>query len=111
MKTIFPRWLAPILAVIVGGGACFISLVILPESYHEHHEWPAVAALAGCIFFFAGIADLFLSVIPAARRAQALFFLGLLVMLGSLVAGRSIAGILIGGFVALIGFGGIALQK
>jgi hypothetical protein len=104
-------WLGPVASLVIGGGTCVFCLAILPATYHEHHEWPAAAALAGCVFFFAGAADLFWSCIRAERRARVLFFLGLIIMLGAFLFAQSIPGILVGGFVTLVGFGGIAIQQ
>lgn len=108
-KTAKSAWIAPAAAVLVSIvlAAWFYSI---PESYHEHHEWPAAVAVIAFVLFLYGAANLFWASVPTGKLSQTLFSLGVVLMLLCWLALHSIPGVIVGAVVSLIGFAMLILQ-
>jgi hypothetical protein len=102
-------WLVP-LSFAIGGAILAAWCLGMPNSYHAHHEWPALAVLVGFVFFVCGLAKLFWCAIPLHKTGEALLAMGLILMVSCWLAWHSLAGVIAGGVFAMIGFGMIALR-
>jgi hypothetical protein len=100
-KTI-PAWILPLVVAIFGIGASF-SLRLVPDQYLEHHDWPAIISVIGLVVFLWGLARLVFTVVKPEHRGIAVVLTGVCIMLFCWLVSNSLPGIVVGGFVAVIG--------
>jgi hypothetical protein len=93
---------------LLGVAADAVSLH-LPDSYYARHEWPYWGALAGFIFICMGIAEVFWTLLPSTHPPLAVFCIGKVIMLSSWFL-EAVPGVIVGRFVAIVGFAGIVVQ-
>ena len=105
-----PNWIAPLCCAAVAGAIVVAVILRLPDSYESHHEWPMMAVIVGFVLFVCGAGKLVWRAIPAHKTGEVLLGIGMLLMFGCWFLWHTLAGVIAGGFVALIGFGMIALR-